>query len=244
VEHLQAVLPALASLIALQKLDSAAEAARTRIAELPAAEESIAATLAASAAAIKTAKTKLAANQESRRSLEKDVAGVDARLARFEDHKAAVKTNHEYTALLHEIETAKTEKDQVEERILILMEEGDELAADVTTQEAALADATREGDATRAALADERKQLEEELERLAGSRKGELGDVDAAVLARYDRLLQQRKGIAVARITGDTCSACHVRLRPHFEQMIRRNDQIIQCESCQRILYYDPPADA
>ena len=43
-------------------------------------------------------------------------------------------------------------------------------------------------------------------------------------------------------MTGEICDACHVRLRPHFSQPIRRNEGIVQCESCQRILYFEPPA--
>jgi predicted nucleic acid-binding Zn-ribbon protein len=66
--------------------------------------------------------------------------------------------------------------------------------------------------------------------------------VPAPLLAKYEQLLKQRRGIAVAQMAGETCRACHVRLRPHVAQIIRRNDEIIQCESCQRILYFEPPA--
>jgi len=53
---------------------------------------------------------------------------------------------------------------------------------------------------------------------------------------------QRRKGIAVTMATRDgLCSVCHVRLRPQVFQLVRQNDQIIQCDSCQRILYYVPP---
>ena len=40
---------------------------------------------------------------------------------------------------------------------------------------------------------------------------------------------------------GRLCSVCHVRLRPQVFQLVRQNDTIIQCDSCQRILYYVPP---
>jgi predicted nucleic acid-binding Zn-ribbon protein len=66
--------------------------------------------------------------------------------------------------------------------------------------------------------------------------------VDAPVLARYEQLLKQRRGLAVARMTGEMCAACHVRLRPHIAQIVRRNDEILACESCQRILYFVDPA--
>jgi len=238
------VLQALTSLIALQTLDSAADTARRRLSEFPAAEQELAAKVAAAAAEVEAAKTAAAANQTARRALEKDVAGVDARLAKFDDHKAAVKTNHEYTALLHEISTAKTDKDALEEKILVLMDEADGLAAGVKRAESALAAIKKESDAARAAMAAERGGLDAELARLAGERAREAAGVDASVLAKYEQLLKGRRGIAVARMDGEICTACHVRLRPHVTQQVRRNDSIVQCDSCQRILYFTAPAAA
>ena len=81
--------PVLETLIALQALDSAADAARRRLTELPAAEQAIDKQIAAALADVERARASLAANQHARRELEKQVATVDARLARFEDHKAA-----------------------------------------------------------------------------------------------------------------------------------------------------------
>jgi len=238
------VLQALTALIALQTLDSAADAARRRLSDFPAAEQELAAKVAAAAAEVEAAKTAATANQTSRRALEKDVAGVDARLAKFDDHKAAVKTNHEYTALLHEISTAKTDKDALEEKILVLMDEADGLAAGVKRAESALAAIKKESDAARAAMAAERGGLDAELARLAGERAREAAGVDASVLAKYEQLLKGRRGIAVARMDGEICTACHVRLRPHVTQQVRRNDSIVQCDSCQRILYFTAPAAA
>jgi predicted nucleic acid-binding Zn-ribbon protein len=236
------VIAALASLIALQQLDTAADAARRRLAELPAAEQAIEADLAAAAAALDGVKGRIQQNQQARRALEKDVAAVDTRLARFDDHKAAVKTNQEYTALLHEISTAKQEKDGIEEKILVLMEQADGLTAELKADERALADKKKQGDQAKAALAAERSKLETELAQLAHQRTGETRGVDAPVLARYEQLLKQRRGLAVARMTGEMCAACHVRLRPHVTQIVRRNDEIVACESCQRILYFVDPA--
>ncbi len=236
------MIAALAALVALQKLDTAADAARKRLAELPGAEAAIDAALAEAAAALDGVKARLADNQQARRALEKDVAAVDTRLARFDDHKAAVKTNQEYTALLHEIATAKQEKDAIEDRILVLMEEADALAAELKADERVLAERRERGTADKAALAAERRALDREFVRLADQRTGEARALDAALLARYEQLLKVRRGLAVAALNGDTCAACHVRLRPHIAQVVRRNDEIVPCESCQRLLYYVDPA--
>lgn len=236
--------PALASLVELQKLDSAADVARKRLAELPAAEQALAASLSAAEQAVSGVKVRIQENQQNRRALEKDVSMVDSRLARFDDHKAAVKTNQEYTALLHEIETARADKDGIEEKILVLMEDADTLAADLKAAEAALAGEKRDADQARGRLGEERKALDAELARLAAARTGAAAGTDARVLALYEQLIKGRRGLAVARMTGEICTACHVRLRPHVTQMIRRNEDIVQCESCQRILYFEPPAAA
>ncbi len=231
------MLPALASLIALQQLDTAADAARRRLAELPAAEHGIDAALAAATSALDAVKTRLQENQQARRALEKDVAAVDTRMARFEVHKAAVKTNQEFTALLHEIATAKTEKDALEDRILVLMEAADFLAGELKADERELAERKRDGDKAKTALAAERATLDAELARLAHERTGEARGVEAPLLAKYEQLVKQRRGVAVAAMNGEICSACHVRLRPHITQQVRRNDSIVTCESCQRMLY-------
>ena len=35
----------------------------------------------------------------------------------------------------------------------------------------------------------------------------------------------------------EVCEICQVRIRPQVYQEIRKNDQIIACDACQRILY-------
>jgi predicted nucleic acid-binding Zn-ribbon protein len=237
------VSPTLSALIALQALDSAAETLRKRLADMPAAEQAISSAVEAARGAVDAAKAQIQENNQSRRALEKEIAGVDTRLARFDDHKAAVKTNHEYTALLHEIATAKAEKDAIEERLLVLMEEGDALAAGLKAAERGLADEDGRGRKARAALDAERGNADNELARLSSERAREVRDIDTALLAKYAQLLKQRKGIAVSRMTGDLCEGCQMRLRPHVAQQVRRNDAIVQCDSCQRILYFVAPAE-
>lgn len=230
--------PTLASLVALQQIDTAADTARRRLADLPGVEQALDRTIAQATAAVDAAKAGLAENLAARRALEKDVAGVDARLARFDDHKAAVKTNQEYTALLHEISTAKAEKEQLEDRILGLLEAADGLAAALKTAEGALAETRKTSDAARSALKTERTALDAEVARLTAERTEQAKTVDVRARATYDQLLKGRRGQAVAEMRDGHCTACHVRLRPTVEQQVRRNDALVQCDSCQRLLFF------
>lgn len=236
--------PTLTALIALQQLDTAAEAARRQVADMPATERDIDAGIASAKAVVESAKAQLADNQKARRELEKELAQVDTRLARFDDHKAAVKTNQEFTALLHEISTAKAEKDRVEEQILVLLEAADGVAMAIKNAERALADVSRQGNEARAVLGAQRQRLEGELTRLATERNRVAAGVAPPVLAKYDQILKQRRMLAVAEIDGERCTACHVRMRPAVAQQVRRSEDIVQCDSCQRILYFVPKEPA
>jgi predicted nucleic acid-binding Zn-ribbon protein len=66
--------------------------------------------------------------------------------------------------------------------------------------------------------------------------------LDARLWAIFEQVARVRNGVAISPAPRDgLCSACHVRLRPFVFQQIRQNEAIIQCESCQRILYWIPP---
>lgn len=236
------MIEALASLIALQALDTAADAARRKISDIPATERALDAAIAAAQAAVDAAKARVNDNNAARRALEKDVALVDARMAKFEEHKAAVKTNQEFHALNHEIEMAQTSKSALEDQIIALMDEGDGLAAALNAAEAGLAGEKARAESTRAALNADKAAQEAELARLAGERTSAAASIPPALLGKYDQVARMRKGLAVTAMIAGHCTACNVRQRPNVEQQVRRNDAIVTCDSCQRILYYVPPA--
>jgi hypothetical protein len=58
---------------------------------------------------------------------------------------------------------------------------------------------------------------------------------------RYERVRKARKGIGVAEVIDGRCSACNLALRLQLFQELKRGDEIMACENCQRILYYNPP---
>jgi predicted nucleic acid-binding Zn-ribbon protein len=233
----------LRSLIALQALDSAADAARKRIAEMPAAERTLDQQIARAKAVVDAVQARIQTTENARRQLEKDTATLDARMAQFKSHQAAVKTNQEYTALIHEIEVAQQTKAGLDDQGLELLTAIDDMSAEKATAEAALAATTTEANTQRAALRAEKAHLESELARLAKDRAAATPAVPPAVLAKYDQIAKNRKGVAVSEMVGGLCRVCNVRLRPTIEQQVRRMDAIVQCDSCQRILYYvAPPA--
>ena len=226
--------------IALQRLDSAANAARKKLAEAPERESAFDARLDAAKQQIAEAKTQLAANQEARRAIEKEVAVHQGRLSKYRDQAMAVKTNQEYHAIQHEIAHAQGEIKKHEDGILELMVEADDLAAALKAGDARLASEQKTIDADRKRMAAEDAGLQTTLAALGAERAAIIAAVDKRVLAIYDTAAAKRQGIAVAEAKDGICTICHVRLRPQMFNEVRRNDDIVQCDSCQRILYFVP----
>src|SRR6185295_5612335 len=114
----------------------------------------------------------------------------------------------------------------------------------VKRAEAELAAETRKVDADRKAMAAEFAELRSSLEKISGERAAVIRALSPQVLDIFERVAQRRNGIAVAEARGGICTICHVRLRPQVFNTVRRNEQIIQCDHCNRILYFAPVAPA
>lgn len=227
-------------LIALQRLDSAAHDAEQRLADEPGRLKAMDERLEALRQRVVVAKERLSENQTARRAIEKDVAVHQGRLSKFRDQAMAVKTNQEYHAIQHEISFAQAEIKTLEDKILELMVEADELTGEMKKAEAALAADQKLVDGEKRALAAEHQMLNAELERLRAERTGLVSALDHRVLAIFDMVSRRRNGVAVAEARDGICTICHVRLRPQVYNTVLRNEQIMQCDSCQRILFSVP----
>ena len=227
-------------LIHLQELDLVTERLRRRIADMPAARAALDERIASRTAAVDAVKQRVTANQTSRREIEKDLAAVQARLSKFKNQLMEVKTNKEYQAMQKEISVAEEEVSSQETRMLECMEDADVLAVEMKAADAALkadkADVARELQQLDA----ERVEVERRLQQTLQERQALATQVSRDALSVFERVAHGRKGLAVAEARDGLCTVCHVRLRPQVFNEVRRNDSLIQCDSCTRILYFVP----
>jgi predicted nucleic acid-binding Zn-ribbon protein len=227
-------------LIELQRLDSTAQDARRRVADEPARLRSFDDRLESARHEATAAHARLTDNQTARREVEKQVAVHQGRLSKFRDQLMSVKTNIEYQAMQKEIEFAQTEVKALEDKILDRMLEADDLTAEVKRTESELAGVQKTVDADRRALALEMAELKQVIDRVSAERANLIRGLDPKVLATFEAVAVRRQGVAVALASHGICTICHVRLRPQVFNTVLRNEEIIQCDSCQRILYFVP----
>jgi predicted nucleic acid-binding Zn-ribbon protein len=90
----------------------------------------------------------------------------------------------------------------------------------------------------------EHAELKSSLERMVKERAVIIAALDQRVLRMFEVVAQRRNGVAVAEARDGVCTICHVRLRPQVFNNVLRSTEIVQCDSCQRILYATPKAPA
>ena len=229
----------LEKLIELEKVDREANRLSEEVAGLPKRVALIEEKLAEHKAAVEKAKAGIKQNEASRRQLEADIKGFQEKIAKYRSQSSSVKTNEEYRALMHEVEFAEKQISGCEDKILELMLglEASEKALKVAEAELKTesADVEKEKAEARVRTAEDEKLLAGLKEKRTALRTG----VNDSTMQHYDRVMRQRKS-AIAEAFEQKCLACFVMLRPQIWQEIRTNNQIVTCNSCGRILYYDP----
>ena len=232
------MLPDLEHLIRLQQLENSATEARDAIEGIPARLRSLEARLADRREELSVVTARLDAHRTSRAGLEKDLAEAQARVSRFRDQLMAVKTNKEYQAMQTEIATAEGEIRRLEDDLLKRMLESDDLSAEVAGAERKLADEERRVEVDRQALEQERAKLEADVGQLDTERAHVAEHLSRETRGLFETLSRGRNGVAVVEARKGLCTSCQVRLRPQLFNDVRSNSSLVQCESCQRILYF------
>ena len=229
----------LKQLIRLQTIDTSIQEIRGRVDRFPGISKALDEKLRNGQAALETAKERIKTNQTNHKRNQGEVASFEAKISKYREQMMAVKTNEEYKAVQKEIEYTQDHIRKTEDDILNLMMEMESLQNEVKTAEATLKDDQQKVTAERKDLEKVNQEDVSALEGYIAERRDIEKSVNEDLLPRYERVRKARGGIAISKAIDYVCEVCQVRIRPQVFQEIRRNDKIIACDACQRILY-DP----
>ncbi len=238
--------PDLEKLIVLQGLDVEGKRLRDEMAALPkhvaALETKAKATLGQRAVVVDL----IAKEEVLRRRQELDVKDLQAKIAKVRKQLDQATTTVQVTAFEHEIGFAQAEVSRLEDAELESMERSEGLEAQKALADEAMAsdEQVLERERTRAAetIATDKAALAE-VEQKRAALRPEIGE---NALSMYDRIAKS-KGTAVAEALNQKCMACQMMLRPQKWNDLRdrgNDETMMTCESCGRLLYYDPARDA
>src|SRR5438105_14717293 len=232
------MLPDIENLLQLQEADREIRRLNEEVAALPKRVAAIEARLAGTRAELDASKAAIKADEASRRKYETAIQDLQGRISKYRDQSLDVKTNEQYKALLHEIQFAEQEITANEDKILELMVTAEAREKQVKAAEAELKEETAEIEKEKKIAHDRTAQDEKELAEWTAKRDAARAAVDPDLLRHYDRVSKFR-GSGIAEVRDQKCSGCSVMLRPQMYNEVR-SGKLLQCDSCQRILFYDP----
>jgi uncharacterized protein len=231
-------------LVKLQELELAIKQFEAAIAAKPHELDSLMRALDDVRTSTATHRKDLETLDKQRRQLEAAVTEEQYNLQKAQRKLLEVKTNKEYSAMVAEIEAFKQKIIGHEDAVLHVME-----LTEQHKQE--LQDLDRQVHEAEQRLMEGRRRNELELavlrDTLAGrrqTRQEAVQQLERPAVDLYTRLLSGRKGLAVVGIRNGACQGCFLALPPQLIQEVRRNDRVLTCSHCQRILYWSGETSA
>ncbi|HLZ41641.1 MAG TPA: C4-type zinc ribbon domain-containing protein [Candidatus Sulfotelmatobacter sp.] len=233
------MLPDIENLLKLQDADKEIRRLQDEVAELPKRVAAIEQKLAGTKAQMDKAQAAIKADEAARRKYDTAISDLRGKISKYRDQSLDVKTNDQYKALLHEIQFAEKEIAANEDKILELMVNADAREKEVKAAQAELkaetAEIEKEKEEARQRTAEDEKLLAE----WRGKRDQLRSGVREDLLRHYERVSKFR-GSGISEVRNQKCMACQVMLRPQTYNDVRSGNETVVCDSCQRILYFNP----
>jgi predicted nucleic acid-binding Zn-ribbon protein len=176
--------------------------------------------------------------EKKKRDKEGELDAINEKIKKLKARIVDIKTNKEYQAHLKEIESAEKERYTVEDEILLVMEELDASSKEMESEEAKIRVEKDKLEAFKNQLEKEMLEAERELLTLKETRSRIVDNIDKETYNRYIDLIESSNGIAVTEVKEAICQGCNMNIPPQLFVEIKKNEEIIQCPQCHRILYY------
>ena len=176
---------------------------------------------------------------KERRQKEKDLEEEVEKVKKAESKAFEIKTNKEYQAVLKEIENVKKLNRQREEEILNILEKVEETGKRIAADEKGLEGKRKEIQGRLSELKRKEASFDAQMAGEVLQREEKEREIPADLLAKYRMLSEKRQGIAVARVILGVCQACHMNLRPQLYIELQKQESLIVCPNCSRMLFWD-----
>jgi predicted nucleic acid-binding Zn-ribbon protein len=190
--------------------------------------------------AVSELRARLSRAELEKRKAEGELADLREKLKKYQTQLRNVQSSREYSAALNEIDGVEKAIRGTEDRFLELEEEIETTRTDLEAREKNLPTETEQHEERLKDWRAAQRVINEELSKA----KEEIVQLEAAIpprdRAEFHRLVDKKHGLAVVLAVGGSCSACHVKIRPAAMQILKQGREIIYCDSCKRILYYEP----
>jgi len=187
---------------------------------------------------LKRTKSELDVNKANQKKKEEYLELCKSNLEKSESKLMEVTNQKDYSAVLNEIDYAKKEILETEEKLIAILESIERNEKNIEQFEKSLKEKQEELSKALEEFNTTKKGQIEKRENLLEKKKKLEQDIPVRYLKRFYEIAKKRNGVGVAMVEKDeTCSACHMKIRPQkINEMKKNPDHIYTCENCQRIL--------
>ena len=231
----------LEQLIALQNADTSIRRLQAEIEAIPRRRAEIEKEFDQRAFEIRELERQRDEARTERVRLETEAQEQKERAERAERNLMSSKKQDEYTAAIREADAARKHISQLETQILEKMETFEQAESKLKEREPEMARLSAEMQERIKEFEEQTRTQQEQLEANRRERERLVATLPKNMSSLYNRISARiRNGIAVAEARNGSCTACFMSLRPQVMAEIRRGDDVIICDNCNRILYYIP----
>jgi len=163
---------------------------------------------------------------------------IQEKVVHLEAQQSAVKKMDEFNALTQQLTQLGRERNTNEHTLSDLT---DRLSSEedlLTTLKENLESTEANSIALEKEINESIGKINEEGRELLVGREKMIEQVPEEMFAIYERLLKNKKDRVLVPIENRTCSGCHIVLTPQHENIVRKQDRLVFCEHCSRILYW------
>jgi predicted nucleic acid-binding Zn-ribbon protein len=177
--------------------------------------------------------------EKERRQKEGHLNLEQEKIKRAEGRMFEVKTNKEYQALLNEVDAIKEASSREEEEILKILDEIDELKKSLSKREKEVAVVMEKVEAEKKIIQEKMVQDDEIWKKRMERREVLTKQLESKLYKLYNTLKEKRRGVGVVSVKHETCQGCFVNVPPQMFIEVQKNNALIRCPNCNRILYWE-----
>lgn len=224
------------NLLGLQTVDSEIYGLKAEKEAKPGQIEEIEASFEAKKLNLASLQAKATDLLKQRKDKELELASKEEAAKKLQGQLYSLKTNKEYQAMLQQIQDAKTDASVVEDKILELFDNTDRLKGEISKEEERLKEEEKLFLEQKKKIEERVKEIDQRLAQLEARRSQAVSSIDPKILARYDRILASRDGLAIVIVKKDSCGGCNMLVPPQVINLIKMYERVITCEVCNRML--------
>src|ERR1051325_5370734 len=233
------MLSELEKLLILQDRDRRMLQLQQEQARVPIERNEIEQRLQGEGATVESLKQRTKQLESDRKNIDLEIEAKKQQIAKYQVQQYQTKKNEEYQALAHEIQKAREEIDEMETKELELMVKSDEVGLELKREQASYAELQKQSDSQKATLAEREREITSELSQLTSEREAKSSEIPEDIFEKYERIRKSKPSTAIVGVQNGNCQGCHLTVTPTVLHRVKSGKEIVTCENCARILYWN-----